>query len=158
MEVVPEHTSRQVSHSVEVVVCYHLRLTRGTAGEIHQHGILIVVDVLWTYEFRSLLPFALPVAESFRNGFPVIGDGNQRIHRRTLGHSQFDLLCHVWIIHTDNRLDAGSGIAIYDIMLSQHVGSRNDDGSDLTECQHDDPPLVSALQDEHHGVVLADAQ
>ena len=43
-------------------------------------------------------------------------------------------------------------------MLRQHVGSRNDHGSQLVQGQHDNPPLVATLQDEHHGVALADAK
>ena len=38
------------------------------------------------------------------------------------------------------------------------MGGRNDDGTDLTQGQHNHPPLIAALQDEHHRVVLADAE
>ena len=38
------------------------------------------------------------------------------------------------------------------------MGGRNHDGTDLVQGQHYYPPLVTTLQDEHHGVVLADAQ
>ena len=38
------------------------------------------------------------------------------------------------------------------------MGSWDDDGADLAEGEHHHPPLIAAFQDEHHGVVLADAQ
>ena len=38
------------------------------------------------------------------------------------------------------------------------MGGRNDDGTDLAQGQHDHPPLIAALEDEHHGIVLADAE
>ena len=158
VEVVPEHTRRQVSHGIEVVVGHHLRLTARAAGEVHQHGVLIVVHVLRTYELRGLLPLALPVVEALRDGLAMIGHSNQSIHRRTFRHGQLDLLRHIGIIHTDNGLDRGTGVTIDDIFLGQHVGGRNHDGTDLAQGEHDDPPLIAALQDEHHGVVLADAK
>ena len=43
-------------------------------------------------------------------------------------------------------------------MLGQHVRGRNHDGPDLAQRQHDHPPLIAAFQNQHHGVVLADAQ
>ena len=158
MQVVPEHTGGQMAHRIEIVVGNHLRLARGTAGEVHQHRVLIVVHVLRTDELRRLLPLRLPVVESLRDGFAMIRDRNQRVHCRTIRHCSLDLTYHVWIIHTDDGFDRSAGIAIYDIFLCEHVGGGNHDGANLTQGQHHHPPLVAALQDEHHGVVLADAE
>ena len=113
--------------------------------------------MLRTDELRSLFPFALPVVESLGNGFAVVGDGNQRVNCRTLRHGQLDLFGDVGIIHTDDGLHRGTGIAIHDVVLGQHVGGRDDDGTDLMQGEHDHPPLVTALQNQHHRVVLADA-
>ena len=113
--------------------------------------------MLRTNELGSLHPFGLPVVEPFGDGFAVICHSDEGIHRRTLRHSQFYLLCHIRIIHADDGLDRGTGITIDDVFLRQHVGGRNHDGTNLTKGQHYYPPLVTALQDEHHGVVLADA-
>ena len=57
VQVVPEDTSGQMAHGVEVVVSHHLRLTAGTRGEVHNHGVLVVIDEGWTLELRCLLPF-----------------------------------------------------------------------------------------------------
>ena len=43
-------------------------------------------------------------------------------------------------------------------MFGEHVGGRNHHGTQLMQGQHDHPPLVAALQNEHHRVVFADAQ
>ena len=49
----------------------------------------------------------------------------------TKDRKPLDLFCDVCVIYTDNRLDRGAGIAIDNIMLSQHVGGRDDDSSYL---------------------------
>ena len=147
-----------MAHGIEIVVCHHLWLTAGTRGEVHQHRVVVVVDESGTHEFRSLLPFCLPVMESFWDGLAVIGDGNILFYRGTLWHCQLYLTDHIGIVHTDDSFHRGTGIAIDDIMLCQHMGSRNHDGTDLTEGQHDDPPLIASLQDQHHRIVLANAK
>ena len=43
-------------------------------------------------------------------------------------------------------------------MLGEHVGGRNHDGTNLTKGQHHNPPLVATLQDQHHGIALANAE
>ena len=60
LEVMPEHTRREVPQGIEVVVCHHLGLAAGTAGEIHQHSVIVGVDMLRTYEGRSIRPLFLP--------------------------------------------------------------------------------------------------
>ena len=43
-------------------------------------------------------------------------------------------------------------------MLGEHMGRGDDDGANLMQGQHHYPPLITALQNKHHGVVLADAE
>ena len=86
----------------------------------------------------------------------MVGDSDILFHRRTLGHCQFNLFCDVSIIHTDDSLDGSTCVAIDNVVLGQHVGGRNDDGTNLTQGQHDNPPLVATLQNQHHRVALAD--
>ena len=88
----------------------------------------------------------------------MIGDGDILFDRRTLGHGQSDLLAHVSIIHADDRLDRGAGVTINNVVLGEHVGGRDDDGTNLTKGQHNNPPFVAAFQYQHHGIALADAQ
>ena len=107
---------------------------------------------------RSLFPFTLPVVESFGDGFAVVGDGNKCVYRRTLGHGCLNLTDNVSVIYADDGFDGGTGIAVHDVVLGQHVGRWNDDGTDLVKGEHDDPPFITALQDEHHGVVLTETQ
>ena len=71
MEIMPEHTRGQVSHGIEIVVGYHFRFSAGTAGEIHQHGIVVVIDMFGTLELRCLFPFILPVVEAFGYGMAL---------------------------------------------------------------------------------------
>ena len=88
----------------------------------------------------------------------MVGDGNILLHRGTLGHRQLYLADHVGVVDADDGLHRGTGVAVYDVFLRQHVGSRNHDGANLAQGEHYHPPLVAALQNEHHGVVLADAE
>ena len=88
----------------------------------------------------------------------MVGDGNVLLDGGALSLGSLYLADDVGVIYADDGLHRCPGISIYDIMLCQHVGCRNDDGTDFVECQHDDPPLVASLQNQHHGVVLADAQ
>ena len=86
MQIVPEYTCGKVSHSVEVVVCYHLRLATGSAGEVHYHRIFVVVDEGWSLEFGRLYYFRLVIAETIGDGLAVVGDGDIMLNSGTLGH------------------------------------------------------------------------
>ena len=131
VKVVPEYTCCQVPHGIQIVVCHHLRLATGTAGKIHQHRIVIGVHKSGLHKFRSLLPLRLPVMESFRDGLAVIGNRDILLHRRTLVLSSLNLANHVGIVHTDDGLHGSTRVAIYNVVLGQHVGSRNHDGTDF---------------------------
>ena len=154
----PEHTRRKVAQGIKVIVCHHLRLTAGTTGEVHQHGVLVGVYKLRLNKLRSLAPLGLPIAEALGDGFAMVGHGNESLHRRTLGHGLLDLLGHIGVVDTDDGLHAGSRVAVHDVMLGEHVCGGNHDGTDLMERQHDDPPLIPTLEDEHDGIVLANSQ
>ena len=131
---------------------HHLRFTTGTRGEVHQHGVIVLIDKGRTYKLRSLLPLCLPIMEAFFLAkCDILLDGG------TLGHSQLDLTDDIIVLSTDDSLDAGTRIAIYDVVLGQHVGSRNYDGTNLTKSQHDNPPLIMTLQNQHHRVILTNA-
>ena len=94
------------------------------------------------------------VVETFGN---IVADGYVLLHRRTLVLGQHNLAGHVGIIHADDGFHRGPRVAVHDVVLGQHVCSGNHDGAQLVQGQHHHPPLVAALQDEHYGVVLADA-
>ena len=158
MEVMPEHTCGEMAHGIQIVVGYHLGLTAGTRGKVHQHGVVVGIHESGAHELRCLLPLALPVVESLRNGLAMIGDSDVLLHGGAFRHGGLNLAHHIWVVHTDNGLHRGTGIAIYDVMLCQHVGGRNYDGAYLAEGEHHDPPFIAALQNQHHGVVFADAQ
>ena len=132
---------------------YHLRLTAGSTGEVHNHGIVIVIDEGWLLEFRRLLPLGLPVVETF-----FVAQCDILLHRWTLWHGQLNLTDDVVIVSTDDGFHRGASVTIDVVVLGQHVCSGNDNGANLTQCQHNNPPLIMTLQNKHHGVVLADAQ
>ena len=88
----------------------------------------------------------------------MIGDGDILLHHRALRHSGLNLTHHIGIVHTDDCLYRCTGVAIDDVFLRQHVGCGNDDSANLMQGEHDDPPFIATLQNEHHGVVLANAQ
>ena len=157
MKIVPEHTCGEMTHGIEIVVCNHLRLAAGTRGEVHQHRIVIRIHKSGFHELRCLFPFTLPVVESLRNRFAMIRDGDILLYGGTLRHGGLNLAHHIGVVHTDDGFYTCTGIAVYNVMLCQHVGGGNHDGTDLAEGKHHHPPLIATLQDQHHGVVLADA-
>ena len=147
-----------MSHGIEIVVCHHLRFTARSTGEIHQHRVVVGIDESGSYELRGLFPFCLPIVESLRNRFAVVGDGDILLHRWTLRHGGLDLTDDIGVVDADDSLDGGAGVTIYDIVLGEHMGRGDDDGTNLMQGQHHYPPLITALQNKHHGVVLADAE
>ena len=155
MQVMPEYTRCQMSHGIEIVMSHHLRLTTGAAGEVHQHGVVIVVDKGGSDEFRCLSPFFLPVMESFGDGLTMIRDGDILFDRRALIFCSLYLTHYISIVHTDNRLDGGTGVAVDDVMFRQHVGGWNRNSPNLTQCEHHYPPLIAAFQNQHDRIVLA---
>ena len=140
VQIVPEHTGRQMSHGIEIVVGHHLRFSAGTAGEIHQHRIVVVVDMLWALELRCLPPFILPIVKTFGYWIALaLGcfvNGHQCLHGRTLRHGGLHLLAHVFIIHADDGLNIGTGTAIHDVVLGQHVSGWNHHGTQFAKSQH----------------------
>ena len=141
-----------MAHRIEIVVSHHLRLAAGTRCKVHQHSIIVLIDECRAHKFWGLLPFLFPVMETI-----FITQSNILLHGRTLRHGQLDLSDDIIIFCTDDGLNRGTSVTIHDIMLSQHVGSGNNDGSYLTECQHDNPPFIMTFQNQHYRVVLADA-
>ena len=83
---------------------------------------------------------------------------HQHADAGTLGHGQAYLLGYVGVVDADDGLDRGAGVAIDNVVLGEHVGGGDDHGPQLVQGQHDDPPLIASLEDEHHRVALADAQ
>ena len=153
MQIVPEDTCGQVSHSVQIVVGYHLRLTAGSTGEVHNHRVVVLIDEGRTLELGGLLPLGLPVVETF-----FVAQGDILLHRRTLRHGQLNLADDIVIVGTDDSLHRGALITIDIVVLSQHVGSRNHDSTNLTQGQHDNPPLIVSFQNQHYRVILSNAQ
>ena len=52
-EIVPEGARRQMSQRIPVVMDDHLGLAGRSAGEVHQHDIVIGIDLLGTMERRG---------------------------------------------------------------------------------------------------------
>ena len=69
-------------HGIEIIVSHHLGLATGTTGKVHQHRVVIVVHEGRTHELGCLLPLALPVVESLRDGLAMIRDGDILLHGR----------------------------------------------------------------------------
>ena len=72
----PENTCGKVSHGVQVIVGNHLRLATGSRGEVHNHGVFVVVNEGWALELWRLDHFRLIVAESFGDRLSMISNGD----------------------------------------------------------------------------------
>ena len=146
MQVVPENARCQVAHSIEVVVGHHLRLTAGARSKIHQHRVVVFVDEGRTLELRRLLPLLLPdVPFRIFRTFRFFRHFYQHLQRGALWCGGFYLTCHIGVVNADDGLYGGSGVAVDDVLLREHVGGGDDDGTDFAQGQHNDPPLVAAL-------------
>ena len=152
----PENTCGEVSHRIQVIVGYHLWFATGSRGKVHNHGVFVVINESRTLKLRRFYYLSLIIAESLGDGLTMISNGDILFYRRTLWHGQANLFADISIIHTDDGLDRGTGITIHNIVFGEHVGCRDDDGANLAKGQHHNPPLVAALQNQHHRVALAD--
>ncbi len=111
--------------------------------------------MFWANERSAFVPLLHPVVETFWN---IRTDTDQGLDGRALWHSLFNLLYHVIIAAADDGFYAGGIVAIYDVMLGEHVGGRNGYGSYLVESEHGKPPLIVALQDKHYLIIMTNAE
>ena len=154
VEIVPIYTRGQMTEGIEVIVCHHLWLASGSRCEVHQQGILIRVYMLRTNERSAFVPFLHPVVETF---WDIRTDTDQSLYRRTLWHCLFNLFHHVIIAAADDSLHACCIVAVNDVVLGKHVGSRDGYGTQLVETEHGKPPLIVTLQNQHHLIIVTDA-
>ena len=160
-QVVPEDARGEVAEGVEVVVGHHLGLSAGAAGEVDEHRVLVGVDVLGADEAGCLGPLLPPVVESLGHGLALLAegvDGHEHLHRGAVGHGGEYLAGDVLVVGADDGLDAGPLVAVYDVVLGEHVGGGYGHGAQLVEGEHAEPPLVVPLEDEHHLVAMAYAE
>ena len=155
MEIMPIYTRGQMTEGIEVIVCHHLWLASGSRCEVHQQGILIRVYMFWANKRSTFVPFLHPVVETFRD---IRTDTDQSLDSRTLWHCLINLLYHVIIAAADNRLHACCIVAVNDVVLGKHVGGRDGYGAQLVETEHGEPPLIVTLQNEHHLIIVTDAE
>ena len=158
VQVVPEHARGEVSHGIEEVVSHHLGFSAGSAGEIHEHGVAVVVLHCGPHKGRCLLHLGEVVVETLGNGFPVVSDGDILSDRRTFFACGLNLLHHIVVVNANDGFHRSPGVAVNDVVLGEHVRGGNHHGPNLVQCEHHNPPLVAPFQDEHHRVALANAE
>ena len=151
-KVVPEYSGSEMSHGIQEVMSHHLGLARCAAGEVHQHGVGVVVLGSRAFEFRCRGNLGMPVVPAARVAGITrrlvlrIAYLDQYFHRWAFGHGSLHLAHHVRIIDANYGLHAGSSIAIYDVMFGKHVGGWYYHGRQFVQCQHGNPPFVAALE------------
>ena len=127
-EVVPINTSGEMSHGIKEVVSHHLRFATRSAGEVHQHGVVVVVLFRRTHEGRSVVPLLVPIVETIG----LLGtDAHKNLERGAIGLRACHLLHYIFLAGTDDGLHAGSVVAIYYVVCGEHVGCGNCNGSNL---------------------------
>ena len=155
VEIMPIYTRGQVTEGIEVIVCHHLWLASGSRCEVHQQGILVRVYMFRANERSAFVPFLHPVVETFRD---IRTDTDQSLDSRTFWHSLINLLYHVIIAAADDSLHACCIVAVNDVVLGKHVGSRDGYGAQLVETEHGKPPLIVTLQNQHHLIIVTDTE
>ena len=117
--------------------------------------------MLWAHKGRRLVPLFVPAVEVCGHGFAQFGVRvycDEHLDRGALGERGMYLCGHVVIVHADDGLDACPVVAIHDVVGGKHVGGGYGHGSYLAQRQHGEPPLVVALEYQHHHVAPSYAQ
>jgi len=161
VQVVPVHTGGEMSQGIEVVVGHGLGLAARATGEIHQHGVFVVIHERRTLKGRCLGPLFVPVVKPLRHLMAPLClrvHRDERLHGRAVGHGLGDLCRDIFVVATDDGLDACPPVAIGDVSRGEHVGGGNGDGTQFAQCHHRQPPLIVSLEDKHHLVAVPDAK
>ena len=151
-EVVPIDSGDKVTEGVGVVVGDHLGLPAGAAGEVHQHYVVVGVDLVGTHELRGGVPLGVEIVEAFRHLWSY---AYQDFDRRALRHGLAHVSEHLGIAAADYRLDGGAVVPVDYVVSGEKVGGGDSHGAQLAEGQHREPVLIAALEDEHHHIPAA---
>ena len=65
-KVVPINSCGEMSHRIKEVMGNHLRFAACSAGEIHEHGVVVVVGHSRAHKLRSVVPLLVPVVKTLR--------------------------------------------------------------------------------------------
>lgn len=155
LQVVPDVARHDVSQRVGEVVSHHLGFARGTAGEVHQRDVVVGVDVFGANKGCGCFDALVEVFVAFGH-FGTYAD--QALHARRLRHGGGDVVGDDRFACADNHFDVGSVAAVDDVFLRQQMGGGDDNGSQLMQGHNAEPEFVTAFQDEHHHVAVADAK
>ena len=143
-----------MSQCIEIVVCHHLGFAAGAAGEIHEHGIVVVV-LFGAHKGGRIHPFLMPVVETLSLART---NAHQRLESGTLGLGTDHLLHNILFAGADDGLHAGAVVAVYDIVCCEHVCGGNGHSPYLVQCEHGEPELIASLENEHHHIAAANAE
>ena len=155
VEVVPVLGRDDVPQRVEKVVGHHLGLAAGAAGEVHERGVVVGVDVLGAVKGGCLVEALVEVVPALRHA----GAGRDaHLDRRALGLGRYDVVDDHVVAHGHDGLDGGGVAAIHDVARREQVGSRYGHCAQLVQGGDGPPPLVAAFHDEHHHVAVPYAQ
>ena len=154
-EVVPESSSTEMSESVCIVMNHHLGLAARSAGEVHDGIVGCFVQVLWSLERCCLF-------DTFLEIFPTFAyfgtDADASLHGRALRIGMVHVVEDFLIATSDDSLDGRLFAAVNDVFGSEQERCRNNDCTNLMECDDAGPKFESALQNEHHHVALSNAE
>ena len=85
-------------------------------------------------------------------------DSNECLYGGAFWHGCSDLCGYIVVVYADDSLHGSPLISVNEVMPSEHVGSGNGYGTKLAEGQHGQPPLVMALENEHHPIIVPDSE
>ena len=151
----PEHARGNVAQGIKKIVGNHLGFAARTAGEVHQHGVFVVVNLTGAHKGSGFLYARLPAMKPL---WHVGADADEGLHRGTIGHCTLNLCKNIIFAHTNNGLNTGAIVAINNVVRGEHVGGRNGHSTNFAQGQHRNPPFVFTFKDEHHHVATANAQ
>ena len=155
VQVVPEAARDDVSEGVGEVVCHHLGLARGAAGEVHQRDVVVGIGVFGLDEGGGVFEALVEVLVAFGH---LGAYADQGLHAGRLGHGGGDVVGDDRLAGADYHLDVCGLAAVDDVLLRQQVGGGDDRRAQLVEGDDAEPEFVAAFQDEHHHVPAADAE
>ena len=132
-QVVPEVAGGDVAEGIDEVVSHHLRLAAGAAGEVHQHGVVVVVDVLGALERRYVVPLLVPIMKTVVN---LRAYADERLQRGALVERAFHLRHHVIVAYADDGLHVGHVVTVNYVVCGEHVRCRHGHGANLAQGEH----------------------
>ncbi len=155
VEVMPAGGGDYVAQRICEIVSHHLRLAGGAGSEVEQRDVAVAVHREFGFEFRCFGYSFVEIVPSFGN---YRSGGYEGLYGGTFRHGLLHMGYYGLFAGTHYGFDSGARAAVYYVVGSEQVCSRDGYCSEFMESYHGKPELIAAFEDEHHHVAFAYAE